>query len=308
MVASLRALLSGIIDYAGLFPPAGLPLDQAVRDYLRYRQEPESWMLARFICPATQLGDLGPYAAAFPAGHTLDVSALAGGGADPVEFSRNLARDQGAVQHFQELHKGRVTADVQEVRLPADIGDLPWSALRTMQAETGAAVFCEATTRGNPQVIPQLARALKEQLPASGIAGVKLRTGGLEAAAFPSCEQVAFVVAACRDAAVPLKFTAGLHHPIRHYNAGVKTYMHGFLNIFVAGVLAHARGLGEAQLRPVIEDEDPAHFAFDEGGLRWRDCRATTEEIRAARKLVTSFGSCSFDEPRDDLRALGWLP
>ena len=28
-----RALLAGMVDYAGLFPPAELPLDDAVREY-----------------------------------------------------------------------------------------------------------------------------------------------------------------------------------------------------------------------------------------------------------------------------------
>jgi hypothetical protein len=138
--------------------------------------------------------------------------------------------------------------------------------------------------------------------------GFKLRCGGVNAAAFPSCEQVAFVIAACRDAKVPLKFTAGLHHPVRHFNAGVQTHMHGFLNVFVAGVLAHARGLSEEQLRPILGEEDAKEFAFDDAGLRWKDWQATTDEIAAARRIVTSFGSCRFDEPRNDLRALGWLP
>ena len=47
--ASLRALLAGVIDYAGLFPPATLPLDEAVRNYARYRREPEGWMLGRLV-------------------------------------------------------------------------------------------------------------------------------------------------------------------------------------------------------------------------------------------------------------------
>ena len=102
-------------------------------------------------------------------------------------------------------------------------------------------------------------------------AGLKLRTGGLEASAFPPVEQIAFVLHVCRDAGVPLKFTAGLHHPIRHFDAAVQTHMHGFINVFTAGVLAHARGLGEADLRAVLADEDPAAFAFTDDGLRWRD-------------------------------------
>src|SRR5205823_2656636 len=124
--------------------------------------------------------------------------------------------------------------------------------------------------------------------------GLKVRTGGLNAAAFPPPEDVAFAVAACRDARVPLKFTAGLHHPVRHFNAGVQTKMHGFLNVFGAGVLAHARGLSEDQIVEIIADQDARNFAFDDAGFRWKDWRASVEEIAAARReLVTSFGSCS---------------
>jgi hypothetical protein len=142
----------------------------------------------------------------------------------------------------------------------------------------------------------------------SAAAGLKLRCGGLEPSAFPSPEQVAFVITACRDALVPLKFTAGLHHPLRHYDEGVKTKMHGFLNVFGAGVLAHRHRLDEEQVRAIIADEDPTHFVFDDDCFRWKDYAATVGEIRLARQLaVTSFGSCSFDEPRDDLRTLGLL-
>ena len=46
---SLRALLTGVIDYAGLFPPAKLPMDQALSNYLRYRDGPDAWMLGNFV-------------------------------------------------------------------------------------------------------------------------------------------------------------------------------------------------------------------------------------------------------------------
>jgi hypothetical protein len=119
---------------------------------------------------------------------------------------------------------------------------------------------------------------------------------------------VAFALAACRHAGVALKCTAGLHHPLRHFDASMQVHMHGFVNVFAAGVLAHACGLGEGPLRRILEDETPGHFVFGAAGLRWGEHAATVEEVRAARRdAVLSFGSCSFDEPCDDLRALGWL-
>src|SRR5438445_13553439 len=61
MRRSLRALLEGVIDYAGLFPPAKLPMEQAIRNYARYRREQEGWMLGRFLCPASRLAELAPF-------------------------------------------------------------------------------------------------------------------------------------------------------------------------------------------------------------------------------------------------------
>src|SRR5437879_4292884 len=119
MNASLRALLTGILDYAGLFPPAKLPLDQAIRNYTRYRTEAEAWMLGRFICPAAQLAELTPSVEElFAAGAPLSISALGRGGRTRTEFHAGLAADLGDVAAFREKHGGRVAVEVLETRLP----------------------------------------------------------------------------------------------------------------------------------------------------------------------------------------------
>jgi hypothetical protein len=107
---------------------------------------------------------------------------------------------------------------------------------------------------------------------------------------------------------VPLKFTAGLHHPFRHFDTELGATRHGFANAFVAGILAHARSLAPAEIAAIVGDEDSDHFGLTAEGLRWADHQVAAEEIAAARAAaVLSYGSCSFVEPRDDLRALGWL-
>jgi hypothetical protein len=328
MFASLQTFLNGIIDYAGLFPPAKLPLDQAIRNYARYRQEPESWMLGRFICPADRLAELRPFAELFRVTDAFAFSALGRGGTDVAEFRVKLIDDLLATRDFRKLHGDRVVLDTYEARLPAEcVGPESPTAVAKfldMMALTGdnlgigpLTCYYEATFRQGWRstirtIIDCLAahnrsdqatdRKLRQP------AGFKLRCGGLEAASFPSPEQVAFTIAACRDAGMPLKFTAGLHHPVRCFDPGLQVYMHGFLNVFGAGILARAKGLLEEDVRTIVEDEDPASFRFDDAAFRWKDLRATKGEIAMARRdLVVSFGSCSFDEPRDDLRALGLL-
>jgi hypothetical protein len=326
MVASLRALLAGVIDYAGLFPPAKLPLDQAIRNYARYRQQPESWMLGRFICPAARLGELASYPEdLFRSGGPTPLSVLIQGGNTMQAYLTGLQPDLAAIAAIQNRPASRVAIEVLEIRFPEDV--VRWqladaiapliraaSVLIETESLAGLTPYYEANLgpdwRASWAVIAGIAHDNPEAQRREHCrpAGFKLRCGGLEASAFPTPEQVAFTVITCRDAGIPLKFTAGLHHPIRRFDRGVQTYMHGFLNVFGAGVLAHARQMPEDQVRQIIEDEDAGNFAFTEEEFRWKDLRATTAEIVAAReRAVISFGSCSFDEPRDDLRALGLL-
>ena len=105
---------------------------------------------------------------------------------------------------------------------------------------------------------------------------VKVRCGG---ASIPSVEQLALVIACCREAGVPFKATAGLHHPVRRGEE------HGFLNLLAATTAPRGR------LEAVLGEEDPAALDYAD----------------ADRALFTSFGSCSWREPVDDLRALGVL-
>jgi len=57
-VSAARALFSGLIDHAPLFPPASLPLEEALEDHRRALASPHSWMVARFVCPASRLAEL----------------------------------------------------------------------------------------------------------------------------------------------------------------------------------------------------------------------------------------------------------
>jgi hypothetical protein len=169
-------------------------------------------------------------------------------------------------------------------------------------------IFCEVEGLTNWRVaIMDTVHALANGFGSKKV-GLKVRCGGLEPAVFPSPDNLAFALLACRQAQIPIKFTAGLHHPIRHFDASLQAQMHGFLNVLTAGVLAYARKLDDDQLAGVLADEDPTHFQPGEDGLWWKDHFVPIEQISEARQAAAlTFGSCSFDEPRDDLRKLGWL-
>ncbi|HLA63208.1 MAG TPA: hypothetical protein VK610_02185, partial [Rhodothermales bacterium] len=311
---SLRALLDGLIDYAGLYPPTALPLDDAAARYARYRSGPDAWMLGRFILPASRLDELTPHLGRFATGTPLRLSVIAPSGGE-------LPEAVAAARAFEAAHRGLVVADRFEARLrPEVIAD-------RARLDGVIAAFEAAAARDDGEAdrafleVPIVGEGWRPGLEAAAAAvaehnartdrpatGIKLRLGGEEAAAFPSVPVVAEVIAALRDAGAPFKATAGLHHPVRHPAPEYGAVMHGFVNVFAAAVLAHARRLDPDALVRVLGEERIERFVFDDDGLAWNGYGANTREVVTARAtFCTSYGSCSFDEPRDDLRAAGLL-
>jgi hypothetical protein len=299
MSAGARAFFEGIIDYAGLFPPAELPFHQALTNYLRYRREAESWMLSRFICPVARLGELAPFQQEIYRSGPLRLAVLGRNVANDEQFTAAFTKDCEDIQSQSELLAKHAVVECYEIKFPPGGGEsLGWLANSLTTA-------LQLAPSHQPEIFLEF---LKPDMAAAGWKlGCKLRTGGLQAAAFPSPEQVAAVLAQCCRSKTPWKATAGLHHPIRRFDASVDTNMHGFVNVFGAAILLHAGRIAETQVVEVLGDEDPNHFCFDDTGFAWMGRNASVDEIRSARKIFTTFGSCSFDEPRDDLRQLGWI-
>jgi hypothetical protein len=323
--ASLQAFMAHLIDYAGLFPPAKLPLPAAIAEYAELRKQPERWMLSRFIIPAAQLNDLSNIAASlFTLADPFVFSILGRSGHDANDFMLNLRADLDDVHAFKQRHGKHngsgVVPDVFEVRLPAvatatndpaTIVHLLDEAGQIISGEGEMRPFYEVTFDANWEhavTAAVTAIASHNATTTHKAAGYKLRCGGMEAAAFPSPTQVAHAIHTCNEHKVALKATAGLHHPIRHYAESVRTMMHGFFNVFGAGILAHSHALSPDQLTAILNDENPDNFRFDATKFAWRDLSVSAPQIEAVRQnFMISYGSCSFDEPREDLRRLHLL-
>ncbi len=312
MFHSIRLLLEKIVDYAGLFPPAGLPLDEASANYVRYRSEADAWMLSRFICPTSRLSDfastLGTIAAPVP------VSALLGTDDDSARFVEIVARDLTNATANEGERASRIRVESVEVKLPrlsSSTNYLEPLVDRIVNTTPRLTAWLEPRLDNDwRNAFPALCDALKAVEPKQArqpVVGLKLRCGGPDKESIPAVQQVASVIATCRDYDLPLKFTAGLHHPFRHTNAESNVASHGFINVFAAGILARAQRLKREEIADIVADEDCNHFACDDSGLRWKNFEADVSQIESGRAWVRSFGSCSFDEPREDLRALNWI-
>ncbi|MGE5232388.1 MAG: hypothetical protein ACM3NS_11645 [Deltaproteobacteria bacterium] len=291
---SVRTLLHSLIDYAGLFPPAELGMNAAVASYSSYRAGEHCWALGRFVVPAVRLAEferaVEPCLPA--AGAPWRLAALAG---------PDLAADLAAVAEFNRRHSGRATVDTIEIK----------GAMRQAIAAAVGAIdgrldtYVELPIARDPApLVAELARLG---------ARAKVRTGGVTADAFPPAADLLRFLQRCVEAGVPFKATAGLHHPLRgayrltYAPQSPSAVMFGFLNVFLAvAFLEH--GMGWADALALLEETSADTFRFGEEGVEWRTHRLSEAELRhTRRRSAMAFGSCSFQEPLDDLRALGLL-
>ena len=283
-MSAAQALLHGAIDYAGLFPPAGLDLETTVENYARYRSGQDTWGLGRLVLPATKLAEFADrwpqYVEAWP------VSLLLGGDYDS---EMRLAVDVGLPLSVVECRPLQLH-DVTEIR-------------RRMPG--GSMLFVE-----NPTTMP----VLESVTPiAEAGACAKLRMGGVTANAIPATGPVAAFLVACAQRGMRLKATAGLHHAVRgeyrltYDPRSASACMHGFVNFFLAATAAY-NNAHEDIVVAILEDGDRSHFSAIAGGIRWCNESFSTEAIqRMRRQFAISFGSCSFEEPMEEMRSMGWI-
>jgi hypothetical protein len=301
--ASLRALLAHSIDYAGMFPPCSLVLAPALRNQAQYVRSDDAWMLSTFVLPVGQFDVAKQILSDFDPQHPLSVSALGSKTENPAAFREALAETKAAIRSFSASNVDLISVNQLEMSLPHDV-DL--STLREARSmSVGLSVFWEAPAERAKQTIGLLAEHNSEA--GAPTFGFKLRTGGVTSDAFPTSLQIAKALVAPATHQVPIKFTAGLHHPLRQFRDEVKTKMHGFLNVLGAAILAAEHKWDEKQTAAMLDDEDPKSFSFDDEFFAWREWKIDIKRLKDRRKFVTSFGSCSFDEPREDLRALNLL-
>jgi hypothetical protein len=233
---ALRALLANLIDYAGLFPPAALPMDAALANYERYRSGEHAWMLGRFVISAAQI-DQAP---------------------------ENL--------------------------------DWPFAVLSDSDHSRAAAIESKRVVSTRKPTYCEVPMHLTHEVKQAG-SFLKIRMGGQTEDAVPEIKSVAAWIVTCAERRLPFKATAGLHHPIR-------AQMHGFINLFLAAAFAWG---GERNVQPILEESDAAAFRFDDRA-HWRDRSLAADEIAEARRdFAHSFGSCSFEEPIQDLEKLRLL-
>lgn len=279
----MSALLAGLVDDAGLFPPTALPPAEAVARHRRDRAAAHPMHTLRFLVPVGRLAEVR--AQLRPDDRLLlGLIADAAGPGDPGDRLRAALQTVAA--------DDRLRTALVEAPLAA-FGTDPATAVPAVLAATadaGVPVFLEPAA---PSGIDALLTAVAG---APGV-GAKLRCGGVRAELFPSPTEAAHSVLACARAGVPFKATAGLHRAVRHRDPQTGFTHHGYLNLLLA---AARSATGPGTPAPVLD----ALETTSAGTLTRELTALSAPAAAAARALFVSYGSCSTGTPVSEARAL----
>jgi hypothetical protein len=282
---AIEALLDGLIDYAGLYPPAGLDLPVALGNYEGYYRGRHKCALGRFIIDAKRINDL---------------RLIAGAGFTDVPLSAIVSANTDWDSLLRSLDAG---ARIETVEAKAEDASRIESILRRLPR--GVTPYFEVP-------FDCQCPAMLDAICASG-ARAKLRMGGVIESAIPSSESTVEMIQSFAERHLMFKATAGLHHPLRSrrpltYDADSPlATMHGFVNLFCAAALIHFGG-DEEDATSILNETDRDAWRISAEAITWRSLHLGAEQIHEARQeFFASFGSCSFTEPIEDLEALGWL-
>ena len=267
----------GLVDDAAVFPPGDAPLPEALAAYVGRRDEWYADLVASFVVTDVAVPRVT---------EAVPVSVVVTGGAGAIAGALKLAAKRDLAVAGLEIalrdpddlpgNARRVTATVDAARSEGSLGeDVP--------------VYVEL-----PQSEATPSWLAAADVVAEGEHRLKVRTGGLEADLFPSPGTLAGWIDAALDRETPFKCTAGLHHAIAHRDHQTGFAHHGFLNVLLATGQAFD-GASTAEVAALLAD----HYPNDLVAL------ARNSDLAGTRRWFVSFGSCSVQEPLDDLVGLG---
>jgi hypothetical protein len=292
--------LERIIDYAGLFAPASLDMTTSVCNYSRYLSHPQRWALGRYVLPAARLDEFAKARRNINS-EAWQLSAI---------ISDKVEQELAAVAEFNRKASEAVIDSV-EVRVH-NVDETEF--VRTHLPLGVTAVFYEISPEQAEELLPALRHPGE---------CAKLRTGGIAEDAFPEVEQIAEFIVRCAGLGVAFKATAGLHHslrcirPLTYEPDSHEAPMHGFLNLFTAAAIAWSavRAGGAVPcttLATCLADRERENWHFGEDALTWsgveEPIRIGLDALHSVRsRFALSFGSCSFEEPLQEMRGIDLL-
>jgi hypothetical protein len=273
--------LEGILDYAGLYPPANLDMQPVVDNWASYLQSEDSWMLARLIIPANRLDEFVRCA------KELLPSA------DEEMWQLSVLLPPASDANFETALQTTIAFNESDCGAVANV--VEFKAASASEIDKSLELLHDDLFPYIELPIDEDPRGLIACL-SGAIAGAKVRTGGVTPELYPSSSALALFIHSCAVAGQTFKATAGMHHPCQNKNEKVGVQEYGFLSVLEGAAAASMRDASIEEVEKILLSDTPDLSMYNETEL---------EQVRA--ELFNSLGSCSFDDPRVDLRNMGLL-
>jgi hypothetical protein len=255
----------------------------AARNYQSYRASDDRWMLGRFVVGVGKLPEL-----------KATIASIRGKGeAWPVSVVAPDAAAATSVLRAPDDANARIESVEVRASTVADVTLISRAAPKTRE------VYVEVPLDATTLELLDAITAVKLR--------AKIRTGGVTPDAFPPPSEIVSFIRACLDRDLPFKATAGLHHPLRgkyrltYGDSAPAGTMYGYLNVFLTAAFMR-EGLADKKAAELLVETEPDAIVIEDKAIRWRDQVVDVDAIKALRTDgATSFGSCSFREPVDEL-------
>ncbi len=326
MDKSLQQLLSSLINYSGLYPPAGLNLREALRGYVDFSHSKYSWMLSNFVIPFNELPLLATFA---DRKHQLKGPlslCITGPESETLfDFKNAVIHIEKEIQAAHSGYPGEVRTNILELTFPRGSVERmnPEELVKSLEAVVSSTaesrllphrVFFGVPGQGydaqtTKKIIKVIAvhnkSILKRKIENYLFSGLKIECGGPNP---PSAKYLADILLYARDANVAVKFSGTENTPYPSFDYSRQHSVHGFLNLLIASMLAYTQDLNLEETIQVIEDKTSNNFEFKDGYLLWRELAAPIMEVKMLRMLsITSFNFTSFAAPIEGLKEQQFL-
>lgn len=273
-------LWSGLFDDAAVYPPAHLPLPDAVAAYRAHRDSWYAPLVGPFLVPPSRCVDL--FRLLEPGGAPLRVSLTIRPGVHP------------------ELLVMAAAGLTATSRVGVSMVEMGWyPEWRDAGLDLQSVTIALEVPRGEAQhtALADIRRARDEGLRV----GAKFRTGTTENWVWPDESELADFLGEAVARRLPFKLTGGLHHAVRgrYTTLGEEGENHGLLNV----VLALAAALSEANesvVASVLADRDTERLAARVKAL-------TEDQVASIRDRFVAYAVCDVTDPINELNGLGLL-
>ena len=269
------ALTHELFDDAALFPPAAVPLADALAAHRTRALGERAFLVGPLVLLASQVPQVR---ADFEPTDHFGLAVVADAGLAELAAAVDVLADDPWAD-----------VDQVEIAVPAEFDLAEVTAALLDELPFTVPTYLELPWRAPPAALTD---AL-DVVAADGAERVKLRTGGTKPGSVPSSSVLGEFLHGVASRRVGFKLTAGMHRALPHVDPATGDRQHGFLNT-LAATAAAIDGGSTVDVVDLLDMSDAQPLI---AVLR-------SSDLVALRRIFRSIGSCSIAEPYDDLLAL----